>query len=348
MRFFRIHLFTLIVLFPFCSVYCHAQAALLMEEPFGFFGLANPTGHTALYLVHVCAETPVKLRRCEPGEMGVVISRYHGIDNYDWVAIPLIPYLYSVGSLDDVPSTADAGTVKRMRERYREAHLQSLGPHLHKGNLIRAGWTQLLGESYDRRIYALRFNTTPEQDEELIERLNNSPNHSHFSLLFNNCADFAQSILREWFPGSFGRRIFPDLGITTPKGTAHSLVKFASKHPNTDLQVYEIPQVPGSRRPSLGTKDVAQSLTTTGYAVPIVLLNPYLAGGIFLDYLVSGRYNSIPKHPTVLGPDDLAALTGPMRAAHNPPSTGEQAHGAASGEPEESEGLTEANQVWEK
>lgn len=348
MRFFRIHLFTLIILFSFCSVYCHAQAALLMEEPYGFFGLANPTGHTALYLDRVCAETPVKLRRCRPGEMGVVISRYHGIDNYDWVAIPLIPYLYSVENLGDVPDHADAQTVMRLRERYREAHLQSLGSKLPKGNLVRAGWTQLLGEAYDRRIYALRFNTTRTQEDELIARLNNSPNRSHFSLLFNNCADFVQSILHRWYPDTFHRRLLPDAGITTPKQTTQELVRYASKHPNLNLRVYEIPQIPGSRRPSIGTKNVAQSLATTGYAVPIVLLNPYLAGGIFLDYLVSGRYNSIPKHPTVLGPDDLAALTASVRAAHNPPSAGEQAHGAAFGEPEESEGLTEANQVWEK
>ena len=70
-----------------------AQAALLMEEPYGFFGIVNPTGHTAIYFDRICAETPVKLRRCQPGEMGAVVSRYQGIDDYDWIAIPLVPYL---------------------------------------------------------------------------------------------------------------------------------------------------------------------------------------------------------------------------------------------------------------
>ena len=74
----------------------HAQAALLMEEPYGFFGTLNPTGHNAIYFERICAETPVKLRRCRPGELGAVIARYQGIAGYDWVAIPLIPYLYSV------------------------------------------------------------------------------------------------------------------------------------------------------------------------------------------------------------------------------------------------------------
>src|SRR5580700_3940216 len=80
----------------FLSAHCHAQAALLMEEPYGFFGTVNPTGHTAIYFARICAETPTRLRRCEPGEMGAVISRYSDVNDYDWVAIPLIPYLYSV------------------------------------------------------------------------------------------------------------------------------------------------------------------------------------------------------------------------------------------------------------
>ena len=58
---------------------CHAQAALLMEEPYGFFGTVNPTGHTAIYFERICAETPV-LRRCHTGEIGAVVSRYQGIN----------------------------------------------------------------------------------------------------------------------------------------------------------------------------------------------------------------------------------------------------------------------------
>src|ERR1700753_519702 len=49
-----------------------AEAALLMEEPYGEFGFFNPTGHSAVYLNHVCAESPVKLRTCRHREDGVV------------------------------------------------------------------------------------------------------------------------------------------------------------------------------------------------------------------------------------------------------------------------------------
>src|ERR1700758_1084225 len=90
------------VLVSCCAVAAGAQAALLMEEPYGFFGTLNPTGHTAIYFARICADTPVKLRRCEPGELGSVISRYQGIAGYDWVAMPLIPYLYSVEDISEV------------------------------------------------------------------------------------------------------------------------------------------------------------------------------------------------------------------------------------------------------
>ncbi|MGA8044013.1 MAG: hypothetical protein WCA37_14550, partial [Terracidiphilus sp.] len=84
-----------ISIFSVLCPHCRAQAALLLEEPYGFFGALNPTGHTAIYFEHICAETPVQLRPCHPGELGAVISRYQGIDDYDWIAIPLLPYLYS-------------------------------------------------------------------------------------------------------------------------------------------------------------------------------------------------------------------------------------------------------------
>lgn len=79
-----------------CSTPASAgKVALLLEEPYGHFGSMNPTGHAAIYLTDVCAETPVSLRRCYPGETGVVISRYHQVDGYDWIAMPLLPYLYA-------------------------------------------------------------------------------------------------------------------------------------------------------------------------------------------------------------------------------------------------------------
>jgi len=323
------------------SARLNAQAALLIEQPYGFFGTVNPTGHNAIYFERICAETPVKLRRCEPGELGAVLSRYQGISGYDWVAIPLVPYLYAVENISAVPAQVDPPTVNRMRDHYHEAHLLSLGDKLPPGNLIRGGWKQLIGTSYERRIYAFRFATTEEQDDVLIARLNGNPNRSHFNLVFNNCADFARKLLNSYFPGKFSRSIFPDAGMTTPKHIAYTLARYARKHPETQLTVFEIPQIPGYRRQSHANKSVAESLTTTLYAIPIALVNPYLAGGLFVDYFVRGRYRVIPKHPQVMTPDDLVAwansapasssLTAATISAQNPESTGIQAPGATAG-----------------
>src|SRR5277367_3084339 len=88
-----------------------ADAALLMEEPYAEFGAFNPTGHAAVYLNHVCAESPTQLRLCRNGEYGVVISRYHRIDGLDWIAVPLVPYLYAVDDVNRMPADVDKSEV---------------------------------------------------------------------------------------------------------------------------------------------------------------------------------------------------------------------------------------------
>ena len=312
-----------------CASRSRAQAALLMEEPYGFFGALNPTGHAAIYFDRICAETPVRLRRCAAGELGSVISRYQGIDGYDWVAMPLVPYLYSVESASEVPARADRKTVEQMRGQYREAHLLALGESLPSGGFTRGGWTQLVGVVYERRTYAFRFETTPEQDDAFIARMNSGKNRSHFELFLSNCADFARVVLDIYFPGVFRRSVFPDAGITTPKQIAYKLVKYARKHPELQLRVLDVPQIPGYRRRSHANKSIAESLTTTAYAVPITLVNPYLAGGLFVDYLSRGLFHSIPRRPPVLEPGNLSPLTASVPAAQNPESAGAQVPGAA-------------------
>jgi hypothetical protein len=343
-RAFHILALALIALAGLAGSRCPAQGALLMEEPYGFFGALNPTGHNAIYLERVCAETPVKLRRCNPGEAGAVIARYQGIEGYDWVAIPLVPYLYAVEDPADVPARVDPETVRRLRDRYRETHLFSLGRDLPVGSFFSGGWTQLAGASYDRRIFAFRFSTTPEQDDHVIALMNAGPNKTRFNLLFSNCADFARSVINLYFPGTFSRSIFPDAGMTTPKQIAFKLTRYARKHPETGLAVYEIPQIPGYHRRSHSNKSIAESLTTTAYAVPLAAVNPYLAGGLFVDYLVRGRFHLIPKHPVLLSPDHLQPLTAAYNSGENPASAGSQAPRAvAGGSPSSDGGTASAN-----
>ena len=105
----RILTFTGLILASLTSA--HASVTLLLEEPYGTFGGMNPTGHAAVYLSNVCAASPVSLRRCKEGEHGVVISRYHRVGGYDWIAIPLLPYLYAVNRPDEVPLTVSSQDV---------------------------------------------------------------------------------------------------------------------------------------------------------------------------------------------------------------------------------------------
>lgn len=293
-----------IVLLVLACARCHAQAAMLMEEPFGFFGFINPTGHDAVYFERICAETPVKLRRCAPGELGAVITRYQGIAHYDWIATPLLPYLYAVENPADVPPRADRETVNSLRDSYHGTHLRSLGD-VPRGGDVKRGWSQFVGVSYDRRIYAFRFATTEAQDDALIAKMNAEDNRSRFNLITRNCADFTGGILNFYFPGTFRRSVLPDAGITTPRQISYKLVRYAKKHPELGLTVFDIPQVKGNRRQSRRNQSIAEAFLTRGYVVPFVFISPYIVGGVAVDYLGWGRYPLPLKGAQVLTPEQM-------------------------------------------
>src|ERR1700685_2299790 len=173
---------------------------LLLEEPYGTFGGMNPTGHAAVYLSHVCAASATSLRRCDEGEQGVVISRYHRISGYDWLAIPLLPYLYAVDRPDEVPSSVTPDDVAALRDTWRRANLTEVVPDAEGGSPAEGGWAQLGGSAYDRPLYAFEVETTAEQDDQFIQSFNSRTNQNHFSLLFHNCADFARQAIDSYYP----------------------------------------------------------------------------------------------------------------------------------------------------
>lgn len=290
------------------GAHCRGQAALLMEQPYGLARIFNPTGHVAIYFARICAATPTQLRRCQPGELGSVIARYNGISGYDWIVIPLIPYLYAVENADRVPAHANHKMVSRLRRQYHDRHLLVLGRKLAEGGLIRRGWNQLAGAAYNRRMYALRFSTTAAQDGRLMARLNAAPNRSDFHILWSNCADFAAGILNFYFPGEFERRILPDAGIVTPRQLASRLQQYARRHREVELTLFEIPQIPGYRRPSLENKSVVESVIVSGDIVPVAILAPYAAAGLGADFLIWGRYPLDLRQSETLAPDTLIQL----------------------------------------
>jgi len=298
--------------------YAHASVALLMEEPYGAFGAMNPTGHAAVYLNRICADSPTVLRPCREGEYGVVISRYHKIDGYDWIAIPLVAYLYAVDGVNDIPATVDKDQVAALRDAYRRAHLLDLAPDNKHGGPPKGEWTELVGSSFDRTIHGFQIDSTAEEDQRFIAIFNDRKNVGHFNLFFHNCADFSRVVLDTYMPHAIHRNFIADVGLMTPKQVARSLVKYGKEHPEINMTAFVIPQVAGSVPRSHAVDGVAESLVKSKkYLLPLTVLAPEVTGGVVVAYLVDGRLK-LPKGTPVFNIGD-EETTGQSEASVAPP-----------------------------
>jgi hypothetical protein len=270
------------------------DVTLLLEEPYGAFGGMTPTGHAAIYLSRVCADTPVSLRRCGPNEPGVVISRYHRVGGYDWIAVPPIAYLYAVESADQVPDSVTPEQVSALRDAYRRAHLEQVASDEPDGSTPHGDWTQLIGEAYDRTIYTFGLDTTEAQDDQLIAEFNAGPNRARFSLLFRNCADFARQTVNFYYPHAVHRNLTGDLGIMTPRQAAKCLVRYSRKHPDLPFESYVIPQVAGTVPRSGRVRGVLESLVKSKRYVlplaPLAVLHPAVGAGLAYAWLGGSHF----------------------------------------------------------
>jgi hypothetical protein len=284
----------------------HAGVTLLLEEPYGTFGGMNPTGHAAIYLSRVCADSPLSLRRCQAGEHGVVISRYHRVSDYDWVAIPLMPYLYAVNRPDDVPLSVNAEDVALLRDSYRRANLETIVPDGDEGETPKGDWTQLVGAAYDRTIYAFGIDSTDDQDDAFIRSFNSRTNRRHFNLFFFNCADFARKAVDFYYPHAVHRSLLTDAGIMTPKQAARSLVSYTKRH-KVEYSLLVIPQVEGAIPRSTPVRGVFESLVKSKrYAVPLVsvaVLHPYFGGSLAFAWISGARFD-----PRKMAAEDSIAI----------------------------------------
>ncbi len=294
-----------------------AGATLFLGEPYGHDAAFAGTGHAAVYLSGVCATTPVVLRRCAPGETGIVLSRYRGIGGYDWIAIPLVPYLYAVEKPENIPLYADRKLVAFLRDQYRRKHLESVVPDLPDGGTPAGDWYELTGASYLRTIYTFEIETTPEQDDALILLLNNRTNRQRWNLITANCADFTRQVISLYYPHSVHRSIIGDLGVTTPKQLARTLSKYNQQHPELEGARFVIPQVPGTIPRSKRVKGVFEvMLTAKKYMLPIFVFHPYAAGTAVAVYVQHWHFNPGKNAPILDSKYELgAALTNADRRA---------------------------------
>jgi len=309
----RLRVWTVVLLFLGCSsVLAHAGATLLLEEPYSYDGTFAGTGHVAVYLSRVCADSPLLLRRCEPGEKGVVLSRYHGIGQYDWLAVPLLPYLYAVDTPEKVPLYADAKLEAFLRDRYRRKYLAAIAPDVNNGETPEGPWVQLIGAAYDRTIYGFEIETSEEKDDQLIGMFNSGPNAGLYKLLSRNCADFVRGIINFYYPGALHRTVIADLGVTTPKQIAKCLVHYGKHHPELQYRTFIVPQVPGTIRRSKPVRGVIESaFKAKKYMVPLLAWHPVIVGCFAAAYFTGGGFDP-GRHALVFDPS--RDLEPPMNA----------------------------------
>ncbi|MGA7340583.1 MAG: hypothetical protein WBE72_01645 [Terracidiphilus sp.] len=272
------------LLLPGARVY--ADVTLFLEAPINFLGHVSSTGHAALLIDNLCSDDHIRMRWCRASESGAVVSRYKGIDGYDWVAMPPGPYLFAVKSSDEIPETASIAQVNLLRAAYRANHPGSF-EHDPPDN----GWIQLLGASYRRRIICIHLRTTTAQDERLMQWLNHQPNRTHFNFFFSNCADFARQMLDVLFPRAVHRDFLFDFGMTTPKQLESSLHHYAMRHPELDFEVRELPQVPGNIPRSGHLYGVTESFVKSKpYLLPTAVLDPIGIGCVAALGIADHRY----------------------------------------------------------
>jgi hypothetical protein len=286
-----------------CAARANAGVTVLLEEPYSYDGAFAGTGHTAVYLTHVCAASPTLLRRCNAGESGVVISRYNRIAGYDWIAIPLLPYLYAVTKPEDIPLYADSKLVALLRDQYRRTYLEKLAPDGAAGETPGGDWVQLIGSSYDRTSYGFQIETTSQQDDELIHWLNTRPNTKSYKVVSRNCADFVREIVNFYYPRAVSRGFFSDLDVATPKQSAKSFIKYGERHRELEFSSFVIPQVPGNISRSRPIRGVVESIfKAKKYVIPLAIFHPFLAGGVASAFIIGGRFNPA-KDALVFNPD---------------------------------------------
>jgi hypothetical protein len=286
-----------------CETSAHASLTVLLGEPFGSFGTMMPLGHTAIYLDRVCAEGPLKLRACREGEArGVVIARYHAVEPYDWLAAPVMDFLYGTETPAEMQTYATPESMWAMREAFRERFLRDIVPDGTEGVRDKEGcakhahgmeeWCETSGMAYYRKFWAYEIATTPEQDARLIEVMNADANRHRYHLNGANCADFAAEIVNLYYPGAVSRadRV-ADYGLMTPKHVVRSLTDYAARHEEIDLHVWEMAQLPGSLRRSKHVwGGVESALKTKRYVFTLLALQPEIPLVLEVLYLKHGRW----------------------------------------------------------
>ncbi len=298
-------------------VFARASLTVFVGEPFGNFGTMMPVGHTAIYLDHLCADGPLKLRKCMENEpQGVVIARYHRIGQIDWVASPVMQFLYATDRPEDVPEYVTPELAWSMRQTYRQQYMEDIVPDGHEKDKATDEWWETAGAAYNRRIWGYQVDTTPGQDAAFMATMNADPNHHLYHLKKKNCANFAADMVNLYFPSTVRRGDHvADFGLMTPKQVARCLYSYGRAHPEAHLRVIEVPQVPGSLRRSRPVRGAVESgLKTKRYLFTLIAIQPEIPVVLTALYLDHGRWQ-MDQHAEVVGPSMFAPVNALAQAS---------------------------------
>ena len=286
---------------------------LLDAKPNGPMQLGNEItgeGHSGVYLSNVCIVTPVELRPCEPGELGSVIQNYVDYKEdqpFEWNAVPLADYLYGVDDLHQRPLFGSPELRQALQQRYREKYLKTICTTQTCINDPAANWRDSVAAAFVREIYVFEVKTTAEQDAQFIREFNARANVNHYSGVKRNCADFAKLVVNTYFPHSTHRDVINDFGMTGPKAIARSFSHYAEHHPEMDLRVVRIEQVPGTfKRSSDCREGTEQTVRSAKWLIPMAIVGYHAIPVLAASYLLTGRFS--PNHELREHPSENAAL----------------------------------------
>jgi hypothetical protein len=270
-------------------------------------------GHSGVYLSRVCIVTPVELRLCRPGELGSVIQNYENYEEdkpYQWNAVPLNIYLYGVEDPSQRPLFGSPELREALQERYWQGYLR---PICTTGRCVsdsHANWRDSVAAAFVREIYVFEVDTTEAQDEQFIREFNAHANVNHYSGFTNNCADFAKLVVNTYFPQSAHRDVLNDLGMTSPKAIARSFTHYAQRHPELELRVVRIDQLPGTyKRSSDSHEGTEQLIRAKKWLVPVAAVGYQAVPVLAASYFLTGRFSpdrELRKHPS----EEAASLNG--------------------------------------
>ena len=270
----------------------HGAVTVLVGEPYGSFGTMMPVGHATIYLDRVCADGPLRLRMCRPDEpQGVALARYHQLGKTDWIATPILQFLYATDRPENIAAYVTREQAGDLRDLYRRQYLEALVPDGHEKDAATDEWDETAGAAFDRRLWGYQLASTREQDQAIVAQVNADANHHRYRLHGSNCADFAAQIVNTYYPGIVRAAVVADFGIMSPKQVARCIAAYGKAHPEAGLRVFEVAQVDGDLRRSRPARFGMEGiLKTKRYLATLLVIQPELPLVMSLLYLDRGRW----------------------------------------------------------